>query len=95
MAIWKKRHHFIGILERRLHFIGYLREEVRFHKVNLGEGWWSLFIGGWLEIHFMVHALPGWLAIYIKLFDWCGLITLKNDRNVVLSFLILKITSVL
>ena len=78
MSISNKRHHFIGILERRLHFIGYLREEVPFRKVNLGEGWWSLFIGGWLEFHFMVHALPGWLAIYIKLFDWCGLITLKK-----------------
>ena len=60
-----RRHHFIGNFgEERPHFIGYLREEEPFYWVDLGGGWWSLFIyvqnyaGGWLEFYFMVHALP-------------------------------------
>ena len=36
--------------------------------------------GGWLECHFVVHALLGWLVIWIKLFYWCGLVyTITHD----------------
>ena len=67
------------VKRRRPHFIGYLSGEAPFYWVNSGVSWRTLFIyvqnyaGGWLEFHFMVHALPGGLVILIKLFYWCGL----------------------
>mgnify|MGYP001792925169 CR=1 FL=1 len=36
----------------------------------------SNYAGGRLEFHFMVHALPGGLVIYIMLFYWRGLIVM-------------------
>ena len=64
---------------RMHHFIGNLGEEAPFHlfivsKTGLVQNRQDQNYGCCLEFCSMVHALPGGLVIYIKLFYWFGLI---------------------
>ena len=52
------------VLEKRPHFIDNLREEALFFVLNCEvDGIFLIYVqgyaGGWLEFHFMDHALPG------------------------------------
>ena len=66
-----KRHHFIGNFGEEAPFYWLIERggDILFGKVWEEVGRWSFFIyvqncaGGWLEFHFMVHALPGGLVI--------------------------------
>ena len=66
MVIWEYRHQCISNL----------RGEATFYWVYLEGGWWNIYVqnyaGCWLEVHFMVHALPRGLVVLIKLFYWWG-----------------------
>ena len=63
----------------RRHHSALFHMMVAFHLINLGRGWWVLFLfqtmlaaGSWWVFHFVDHALPGGLVTERGLFYWCG-----------------------